>query len=119
MVAASAGNHAQGVALAASLVGASSTVYMPVGASIAKLTATRAYGARVELAGQTLDEALDAAVEFAARTGAVMVHPFDHLDVLLGQGTVGLEIAEQVPEVATVVVAAGGGGLISGVAAVL
>jgi threonine dehydratase len=119
VVAASAGNHAQGVALAASLVGASSTVYMPVGASIAKLTATRAYGAHVELAGQTLDEALDAAVEFAARTGAVMVHPFDHLDVLLGQGTVGLEIAEQVPDVATVVVAAGGGGLISGVAAVL
>ena len=119
VVAASAGNHAQGVALAASLVGASSTVYMPVGASIAKLTATRAYGAHVELAGQTLDEALDAAVGFAARTGAVMVHPFDHLDVLLGQGTVGLEIAEQVPDVATVVVAAGGGGLISGVAAVI
>ncbi len=73
----------------------------------------------MELVGQTLDEALDAALEFADRTGAVLVHPFDHLDVLLGQGTVGLEIAEQVPDVATVVVAAGGGGLISGVAAVL
>src|SRR6478672_8424598 len=119
VVAASAGNHAQGVALAASLVGTSATVYMPVGASIAKLTATRAYGAQVELVGQTLDESLEAALAFAARTGAVLVHPFDHLDVLLGQGTVGLEIAEQVPDVATVVVAAGGGGLISGVAAVL
>lgn len=119
VVAASAGNHAQGVALAASLVGTSATVFMPVGASIAKLTATRAYGARVELVGQTLDEALDAALAYAASTGAVLVHPFDHLDVLLGQGTVGLEIAEQVPDVATVVVAAGGGGLISGVAAVV
>jgi len=119
VVAASAGNHAQGVALAASLVGTSATVFMPVGASIAKLTATRAYGAHVELVGQTLDESLEAALDFAARTGAVLVHPFDHLDVLLGQGTVGLEIAEQVPDVATVVVAAGGGGLISGVAAVL
>lgn len=119
VVAASAGNHAQGVALAASLVGTSATVFMPVGASIAKLTATRAYGARVELVGQTLDEALDAALAHAAATGAVLVHPFDHLDVLLGQGTVGLEIAEQVPDVATVVVAAGGGGLISGVAAVV
>lgn len=119
VVAASAGNHAQGVALAASLIGTTATVFMPVGASIAKLTATRAYGARVELVGQTLDEALDAALVYADRTGAVLVHPFDHLDVLLGQGTVGLEIAEQVPDVATVVVAAGGGGLISGVAAVL
>ena len=119
VVAASAGNHAQGVALAASLVGTSATVFMPIGASIAKLTATRAYGAQVQLVGQTLDESLEAALEFAARTGAVLVHPFDHLDVLLGQGTVGLEIAEQVPDLATVVVATGGGGLISGVAAVL
>src|SRR6476469_6319699 len=102
LVAASAGNHAQGVALAASLVGTSATVYMPVGASIAKLTATRAYGAHVELVGQTLDESLEAALTIAARTGAVLVHPFDHLDVLLGQGTVGLEIAEQVPDVAAV-----------------
>ena len=119
VVAASAGNHAQGVALAASLVGSSAKVYMPVGASIAKLTATRAYGADVELVGDTLDDALDAARAFQARTGAVLVHPFDHPDVLRGQGTVGLEVLEQVPDVATVVVAAGGGGLISGVAAVI
>jgi len=119
VVAASAGNHAQGVALAASLVGASAQVYMPVGASIAKLTATRAYGATVDLIGESLDDALVEARAYSARTGAVLVHPFDHPDVLRGQGTVGLEILEQVPGVATVAVAAGGGGLISGVAAVL
>jgi len=119
VVAASAGNHAQGVALAASLVGTTAKVYMPIGASIAKLTATRAYGADVELVGESLDDALEAATAYAARTGAVLVHPFDHPDVLRGQGTVGLEILEQVPDVATVVVAAGGGGLISGVAAVV
>lgn len=119
VVAASAGNHAQGVALAASLVGTRAQVYMPVGASIAKLTATKAYGATVEQVGRTLDESLETAREYAARTGAVLVHPFDHPDILRGQGTVGLEILEQVPDVATVVVATGGGGLISGVAAVL
>ena len=119
VVAASAGNHAQGVALAASLVGAAAKVYMPIGASIAKLTATRAYGADVELVGETLDDALEHARAYEARTGAVLVHPFDHPDVLRGQGTVGLEVLEQVPDVATVVVAAGGGGLISGVAAVV
>ena len=119
VVAASAGNHAQGVALAASLVGAAAKVYMPIGASIAKLTATRAYGADVELVGETLDDALEHARAYEAATGAVLVHPFDHPDVLRGQGTVGLEVLEQVPDVATVVVAAGGGGLISGVAAVV
>lgn len=117
VVAASAGNHAQGVALAASMLGAKATVFMPVGASIAKLTATRAYGATVELIGQTLDESLLQARAFAASTGAVLVHPFDHPDILRGQGTVGLEILEQVPDVRTIAVAAGGGGLLSGVAA--
>ncbi|SDO30184.1 threonine dehydratase [Nakamurella panacisegetis] len=117
VVAASAGNHAQGVALAAALLGCQATVYMPVGASIAKLSATRAYGATVHLHGETLDESLIEARAFAARTGAVLVHPFDHPDILRGQGTVGLEILEQVPDVATIVVAAGGGGLISGIAA--
>ncbi len=117
VVAASAGNHAQGVALAAEMLGCEATVYMPVGASIAKLTATRAYGATVHLVGDTLDESLIEARAFAARTGAVLVHPFDHPDVLRGQGTVGLEILEQVPDVATIVVATGGGGLISGIAA--
>ena len=119
VVAASAGNHAQGVALAAALLGCEATVYMPVGASIAKLTATRAYGATVHLHGETLDESLIEARAFAARTGAVLVHPFDHPDILRGQGTVGLEILEQVPDAATVVVSAGGGGLISGIAAVI
>ena len=119
VVAASAGNHAQGVALAAAMLGCDATVYMPVGASIAKLTATRAYGATVHLLGETLDESLVEARAFAERTGAVLVHPFDHPDILRGQGTVGLEILEQVPDVATIVVSAGGGGLISGIAAAI
>jgi len=117
VVAASAGNHAQGVALAAALLKCEATVYMPVGASISKLTATRAYGATVHLHGETLDESLVQARAFAERTGAVLVHPFDHPDIIRGQGTVGLEILDQVPDVATIVVSAGGGGLISGIAA--
>ncbi len=116
VVAASAGNHAQGVALAASMLGTSATVFMPVGAPLPKLTATRAYGATVEQSGQTVDEALIAATEFAERTGAVLIHPFDHPDVVAGQGTVGLEILEQEPAVRTVVVCTGGGGLLAGVA---
>lgn len=116
VVAASAGNHAQGVALAARLLGLESTVYMPVGAPIPKLTATRNYGAHVELVGTTVDEALVAAREHADRSGAVLIHPFDHPDVVAGQGTVGLEILEQCPEVRTVVVCTGGGGLVAGIA---
>lgn len=116
VVAASAGNHAQGVALAARILGTAATVYMPVGASIAKLAATRSYGATVHLVGETLEGSLQAARAMSAETGAVLVHPFDHPDILRGQGTVGLEILEQVPEAATVVVAAGGGGLLSGIA---
>jgi threonine dehydratase len=119
VVAASAGNHAQGVALAASMLGITATVFMPVGASIAKLAATRAYGATVHLVGENIDESLTAARQFSADTGAVLVHPFDHPDILRGQGTVGLEILDQVPDVATVLVATGGGGLISGVAAAI
>ena len=117
MVAASAGNHAQGVALAARMLGTPATVFMPHGASLAKERATRAYGARVRSAGATLDEAIDTARAFAADTGAVFVHPFDHPDVVAGQGTVGIELLEQVPDVATVVVCTGGGGLLGGVAA--
>ena len=116
VVAASAGNHAQGVALAASLRGLRSTVFMPEGAPIPKVEATRAYGAEVRFHGLTLDVALLAAREFAASTGAVLVHPFDHRDIVAGQGTVGLEILEQVPDVRTVVVCTGGGGLLAGVA---
>ncbi|MET7399706.1 threonine ammonia-lyase [Dactylosporangium sp. NPDC005572] len=116
VVAASAGNHAQGVALAAGLLGIRSTVFMPVGAPLPKIAATKGYGARVEFAGATVDESLEAAHEFAERTGAVLIHPFDHPDIIAGQGTLGLEILEQVPDVRTIVTGMGGGGLISGLA---
>ncbi|MFJ9663730.1 threonine ammonia-lyase [Streptomyces sp. NPDC101219] len=116
VVAASAGNHAQGVALASSLLGVRSTVFMPKGAPLPKVSATRDYGAEVRLHGQVVDETLDAAMEYARRTGAVFIHPFDHPDIIAGQGTVGLEILEQCPEVRTVVVGVGGGGLIAGIA---
>ncbi|NEC29169.1 threonine ammonia-lyase [Streptomyces sp. SID8111] len=116
VVAASAGNHAQGVALASCLLGVRSTVFMPKGAPLPKVSATRDYGAEVRLHGQVVDETLDAAMEYAQRTGAVFIHPFDHSDIIAGQGTVGLEILEQCPEVRTVVVGVGGGGLIAGIA---
>ncbi|MGZ4466458.1 MAG: threonine ammonia-lyase [Oryzihumus sp.] len=116
IVAASAGNHAQGVALAAQLLGIDSTVFMPIGAPIPKLLATRAYGAHVEQVGTTVDEALVAAKEMAASTGAVLIHPFDHADIVAGQGTCGLEILDQCPEVKTIVTSAGGGGLLAGIA---
>jgi threonine dehydratase len=118
VVAASAGNHAQGVALAASLVGTQATVFMPVGAALPKVAATKNYGARVEIVGATVDESLVAAQQFAEHTGAVVIHPFDHPDVIAGQGTVGLEILAQLPEVSTIVAGVGGGGLISGIAVV-
>ncbi|MFF5564364.1 threonine ammonia-lyase [Streptomyces sp. NPDC012623] len=116
VVAASAGNHAQGVALASTLLGVRSTVFMPVGAPLPKVAATRDYGAEVRLHGQVVDETLAAAQEYAHDTGAVFIHPFDHPDVIAGQGTVGLEILEQCPEVRTVVVGIGGGGLAAGIA---
>ncbi len=117
VVAASAGNHAQGVALAARLLGCSATVFMPVAAPLPKVAATRSYGAQIQLVGQTLTEALAAAAEYAERTGAIFIHPFEHPDIIAGQGTVGLEVLEQCPDVATIVVSAGGGGLLGGVAA--
>jgi threonine dehydratase len=115
VVAASAGNHGQGVALAASLLDTAATVYMPLAAPLPKIAATRAYGADVRLVGATVDEALVAATEHAAETGSVFIHPFDHPDVIAGQGTVGLEILAQCPQVCTVLVPAGGGGLVAGV----
>jgi threonine dehydratase len=115
VVAASAGNHAQGVALAASLLGIKATVFMPEGAPIPKEKATRGYGADVRFAGKSIDEALVTAQEFGAETGAVLIHPFDHEDVVAGQGTVGLEIVDQCPDVKTVVVPCGGGGLVAGI----
>jgi len=117
VVAASAGNHAQGVALAAQQHGITARVYMPDGAPIPKERATRGYGADVVFEGSTLEDALAAARAYADETGAVLVHPFDHVDIVAGQGTLGLEIVEQCPEVATVVVPTGGGGLIAGIAA--
>lgn len=116
VVAASAGNHAQGVALAASLLGVRSTVFMPSGAPLPKVAATRDYGAEVRLHGHVVDETLRAAQEYAQETGAVFIHPFDHPDIVAGQGTVGLEILDQCPEVRTIVVGMGGGGLAAGVA---
>ncbi|MBX7547452.1 threonine ammonia-lyase [Streptomyces sp. NPDC004232] len=116
VVAASAGNHAQGVALASALLGVHATVFMPKGAPLPKISATREYGAEVRLHGQVVDETLAAAEEYAAKTGAVFIHPFDHPDVIAGQGTVGLEILEQCPEARTIVVGMGGGGLAAGIA---
>jgi threonine dehydratase len=119
VVAASAGNHAQGVALAAQMLGVAATVFMPERAALPKLGATRGYGATVHLVGDTIDECIAEASAFSERTGAVLVHPFDHTDIIAGQGTVGLEIVEQRPDVATVLVPAGGGGLLGGIAAAL
>jgi len=116
VVAASAGNHAQGVAYAARELGIKATIFMPLGVALPKLQATRGYGADVVLRGHTVTEPLLAAAEFALETGAVLIPPFDHADIIAGQGTVGLEILDQRPDVDTIVVPIGGGGLISGVA---
>lgn len=116
VVAASAGNHAQGVALAARELGIHATIFMPIGVALPKLQATRGYGAEVVLHGHVVDETLHAAAEYAERTGAVIIPPFDHPDVVAGQGGLALEILEQVPEVENVIVPIGGGGLCAGVA---
>lgn len=119
VVAASAGNHAQGVAWAAASLGIDATVFMPVGASLPKLVATRAYGAQVLQVGETIEDSLAAALDFAADTGATLIHPFDHADIVAGQATVALEILEQRPDIGTVLVPTGGGGLLAGVAIAL
>ncbi|GAA1838880.1 threonine ammonia-lyase [Actinomadura bangladeshensis] len=116
VVAASAGNHAQGVALAASMLGCKATVFMPVGAPLPKIAATRGYGAEVVFPGPTVDDCLIAAQKYADECGAVFIHPFDHPDVVAGQGTIGLEIAEQCPDVRTIAAPVGGGGLLAGIA---
>ncbi|MDQ4130116.1 MAG: threonine ammonia-lyase [Actinomycetota bacterium] len=116
VVCASAGNHAQGVALAASLQGVPAIVFMPEQAPLPKVEATSSYGAEIRLVGASFDEALGAASELAEREGRVFVHPFEHPHVIAGQGTVGLELLAQVPAMGTVVVPVGGGGLVSGVA---
>lgn len=119
VVAASAGNHAQGVALAASKLGIKARIYMARGAALPKVQATRDHGAEVVLYGNNVDEALEEAHRYAQETGAVFIHPFDSEAVIAGQGTIGLEILEQQPDVDTVVLGIGGGGLMAGVAIAL
>jgi threonine dehydratase len=116
VVAASAGNHAQGVAFSATLLGTKATVVMPEGAPLPKIAATTSYGADVILHGSTVEHALARAKELAAEHGSVFIHPFEHPDVVAGQGTVGLEIVEQCPDVRTIAVPVGGGGLAAGIA---
>lgn len=117
VVAASAGNHAQGVALAAKALGIPATIFMPLGVPVPKLLATRGYGADVILEGATVETPLRLAADFAERTGAVFIHPFDHPDVIAGQGTLGLELMDDLPDLDTIVMSIGGGGLVAGVAA--
>lgn len=116
VVAASAGNHAQGVALAAASLGVQATIFMPLGVALPKLQATKAYGAAVRQVGVDFGESLSAAIAFAESSGAIFIPPYDDPKVITGAGTVGLEILETLPEVRAIVVPIGGGGLISGVA---
>ncbi len=120
VVTASAGNHGQAVAWAAREAGIAATIFMPEDAPMAKIDATRSYGASVELAGAFFDDAVEAARSFERRTGATFVHAFEDPRVIAGQGTLGLELAEQLPAgPATVVIPVGGGGLAAGVAIAL
>jgi threonine dehydratase len=119
VVAASAGNHAQGVALAASLTGHKATIFMPANAPLPKVEATRGYGADLVLEGDTVDDCIGLAQRFAAEHGADFVPPFDDPLIIAGQGTIGLELASEAPDAETVVVPIGGGGLIAGIAAAL
>jgi threonine dehydratase len=119
VVAASAGNHAQGVALAAALTGRTATIFMPRGAALPKVAATRTYGAEVRLEGEVVDDGIALAQAFALETGAVYVPPFDDPQVIAGQGSIGLELVEEAPEAEVVVVPVGGGGLVAGIGAAL
>ncbi|HHV07752.1 MAG TPA: threonine ammonia-lyase [Firmicutes bacterium] len=116
VIASSAGNHAQGVALGATLYGIQATVVMPAGAPLAKVAATRGYGADVVLHGSAYDDAYAKACELREKTGALFLHPFNDPEVIAGQGTIGLEILKDLPDLDVVVVPVGGGGLISGIA---
>lgn len=117
VIAASAGNHAQGVALAAQRLGIKAVIVMPRHTPLIKVEATRQYGAEVVLAGEVYDEAYEKACELQEKDGYVFVHPFDDEDVIEGQGTIALEILEELPNADIILVPVGGGGLISGVAA--
>jgi threonine dehydratase len=114
LIAASAGNHAQGVAYAGRVRNVPVTIFMPIGTPVAKINATKGYGATVKLVGQNFDETYVAAREEQLRTGASFIHPFDDLDVIEGQATVALEMLQQRPEIDTIIVPAGGGGLLAG-----
>ena len=116
VIACSAGNHAQGVALAATRSGIKSIICLPDGAPISKVEATKRYGAEVCMVKGVYDDAYKKAIELRDENGYCFIHPFDDPDVIAGQGTIGLEIMEQLPNVDAVVVPIGGGGLISGVA---
>lgn len=116
IVAASGGNHGIATARAGYMAGAPTTIFLPANAAPAKIEKLRRWGAAVEIAGSAWHESNAAALAFQARTGAVYFHPFADAEVVAGQGTVGLEIVEQVPDVTTVLVAMGGGGLVTGVA---
>jgi threonine dehydratase len=119
VVAASAGNHGQAVAWAARQLGAPARIFMPHYSPMAKLEATRSYGAEVELIGAVWEETLAAAVSYVERTGATLVHPYEDTFVIAGQGSIGLELAEQVDDLDTVVIPIGGGGLASGISLAL
>lgn len=119
VITASAGNHAQAVALHASRLGVAATVVMPESTPLVKVQATESHGARVVLWGAGYDAAAERAAEMASETGALYVHPFDDLDVMAGQGTIGLELLEQLSDFDAVIVPVGGGGLIAGIATVL
>jgi threonine dehydratase len=119
VVAASAGNHGQAVAWAAREAGIKATIFMPQDAPMAKVEPTKNYGAKAELRGANFEEALAAARQYVESTGATFVHPYEDERVIAGQGTIGLEIADQVPDVETVVIPVGGGGLASGISLAL
>ena len=119
VVACSAGNHAQGVALAATKAGAKSTIFLPAVAPLSKVEATRNYGAEVRMIDGVYDDAYLAALEYQKESGAIFIHPFNDIDVMAGQGTIGMEIMEQLEDADAVVVPVGGGGLISGVSFVV
>lgn len=116
VITASAGNHAQGVAFSADLLGVKATVFMPESTPPQKVFATRDYGAEVVLTGRNFDEAYAAALNARDETGALLVHPFDDPLVMAGQGTIGLELLDELPDLATILVPIGGGGLIAGIA---
>ena len=117
VIASSAGNHAQGVAFAASSIGIPATICMPRSTPIAKVSATQGYGANVVLSGSCYDDAYAKAMSIVEETGATFIHPFDDEDVIAGQGTIGLEILRDLPAVDVILVPAGGGGLLYGIAA--